>query len=112
MPSPTRKPKKLALAQINRFSAGVDIGARSHFIAVSPTLSDTPVREFGTFTRDLKDAAAWLKSLGIKTVAMESTGVYWIPFYDILEQEDLEVRLVHAQHIKYVPGRKSIRIGY
>ena len=70
-------------------------------------LDPTPVREFAAFTGDLHRLADWLVALGIRTVAMESTGVYWIPLYEILEDRGLEVLLVDARHVRNVPGRKS-----
>ena len=95
------------MQQINQFVAGVDIGSKSHFIAVSHKVAEENVREFSAFTGDLQKAASWLKEIGIQSVAMESTGVYWIPFYEILEATGLEVLLVNARHVKNVPGRKS-----
>jgi len=95
------------LEHINRYAAGIDIGSKSHFVAVPEGTDDQPVREFSTFTTDLEKLAQWLISCGIKTVAMESTGVYWIPVFEILESKGLEVKLVNARHVKNVPGRKS-----
>lgn len=95
------------LEQINLFAAGIDIGSRSHFVAVPADLTSEPVREFAGFTGDLHRLADWLVELGIQTVAMESTGVYWIPLYEILEARGLEVVLVDARHVRNVPGRKS-----
>lgn len=95
------------LEQVNLFAAGIDIGSESHFVAVPADLSDEPVREFPGFTGDLHRLADWLVSLDIQTVAMESTGVYWIPLYEILEARGLEVLLVDARHVKNVPGRKT-----
>lgn len=95
------------LEHINRHAAGIDIGSRSHFVAVPEGIDETPVREFSTLTGDLEKLAEWLISCGIKTVAMESTGVYWIPVFEILERRGLEVKLVNARHVKNVPGRKS-----
>lgn len=95
------------LQEMNLYVAGVDIGSEEHFIAVSPKLADKFVRSFATFTSDLKTAIKWLKELGITSVAMESTGVYWIPFFEMLDAEGFEVLLVNAQHAKNVPGRKS-----
>lgn len=92
---------------INRHAAGIDIGSRSHFVAVPEDGEEMPVREFSSFTGDLEKMAEWLVSCGIKTVAMESTGVYWIPVFEILERRGLEVKLVNARHVKNVPGRKS-----
>ncbi len=95
------------LKQVNLFAAGIDIGSRSHFVAVPDELDEQPVREFAGFTGDLNRLADWLVEMGIQTVAMESTGVYWIPVYEILESRGLEVLLVDARHVKNVPGRKT-----
>ena len=95
------------LKQVNLFAAGLDIGSRSHFVAVPGELDEEPVREFAGFTSDLHQLADWLVKIGIQTVAMESTGVYWIPVYEILEARGLEVLLVDARHVKNVPGRKT-----
>jgi len=95
------------LEHINRYAAGIDIGSKSHFVAVPEGTDEQPVREFSTFTADLERLAEWLISCGITTVAMESTGVYWIPVFEILESRGLEVKLVNARHVKNVPGRKS-----
>jgi transposase len=75
--------------------------------AVSPDVTDMSVRAFGTFTHDLHDLAAWFKSRGVTSVAMESTGVHWIPASEILEQHGFEVILVNARYAKNVPGRKT-----
>jgi transposase len=88
-------------------AAGVDIGAEEIFVAVPADRVEESVRSFGTFTRDLHQFADWLQSCRVTTVAMESTGVYWIPLYQILERRGLQVFLVNAQHVKNVPGRKS-----
>jgi transposase len=92
---------------INADAAGIDIGHREHWCAVAPDRSDRPVRPFGTFTADLEAMADWFLACGIKSVAMESTGVYWIAAFQILEKRGLEVRLVNARHVKNVSGRKS-----
>jgi transposase len=88
-------------------AAGIDVGNASHFVAISPNRDSQPVREFGCFTDDLRSLAQWLRSHGIQTVAMQSTGVYWIPLYDILEEHDIEVFLVNAKYTKNLPGRKT-----
>jgi len=88
-------------------AAGIDIGGSSHWVAVPKAASDEPVREFGTMTDDLNAMADWLLACGVDTVALESTGVYWIPVYEVLEQHGLAVWLVDARQMKYVPGRKS-----
>jgi transposase len=95
------------LQHINQYAAGIDIGSRSHFVAVPEGTDEQPVREFSTFTGDLERLAEWLIACGVTTVAMESTGVYWIPVFEILESHGLEVKLVNARHVKNVPGRKS-----
>lgn len=88
-------------------AAGIDIGAEEIFVAVPSDRDIDSVRRFGTFTRDLIDLADWLRQCNIRSVAMESTGVYWIPIYQILETHRFEVFLVNAHHVKNVPGRKS-----
>jgi transposase len=100
-----RLPKHLE--HINAYAAGIDVGSRSHFVAVPVGVDEEPVREFSTFTDDLERLTDWLISCGITTVAMESTGVYWIPVFEILESRGLEVKLVNARHVKNVPGRKT-----
>lgn len=104
----TKKAVKLeALDYINVNAAGIDIGSKSHFIAVPLGRDSEHVREFQTFTNSLIELVEWLKKLRITTVAMESTGVYWIPVYDLLEANGFQVLLVNARHIKNVPGRKT-----
>lgn len=88
-------------------AAGIDIGATAHYVAVPHDRDATPVRSFGAFTEDLFAISEWLTKCRIKTVAMEATGVYWIPLYEILERRGLEVVLVNARHVRNVPGRKS-----
>ena len=88
-------------------AAGIDVGASSHWVAVPKHLADEPVREFGVMTGDLNALADWLLACEVNTVALESTGVYWIPIYEVLEQRGLKVWLVDARQMKYVPGRKS-----
>jgi transposase len=88
-------------------AAGIDIGGSSHWVAVPRTADDKPVREFGTMTDDLNAMADWLLACGVDTVALESTGAYWIPVYEVLERRGLAVWLVDARQMKYVPGRKS-----
>lgn len=92
---------------VNPSAAAIDIGSTMHMAAVNPDSTDTPIRAFGTFTRDLHDLARWFESCGVTSVAMESTGVYWIPAFEILEQHGLEVILVNARYAKNVPGRKT-----
>ncbi|SPE26709.1 transposase [Candidatus Sulfopaludibacter sp. SbA3] len=88
-------------------AAGIDIGAREIFVAVPPDRDEHPVRKFTTFTEDLEKMAQWLVSCGITTVAMESTGVYWIPLYDVVEQHGVKACLVDARGMKNVPGRRT-----
>jgi transposase len=88
-------------------AAGIDIGAREIFVAVPPDRDENPVRVFATFTEDLQEMARWLVSCRITTVAMESTGVYWIPLYDVLEQQGVKPCLVNARNMKNVPGRRT-----
>jgi transposase len=95
------------LQHLHLNAAGIDVGATSHFVAVPPGRDTIDVREFGTFTADLYRLADWLKQCGVETVVMESTGVYWIPLFEILEERGFEVRLVDARHVKNVSGRKS-----
>ena len=92
---------------INPDAAGIDIGARVHYVCVPEDRDDTAIKSFGCFTEDINMMATWLKKCGIKSVAMESTGVYWIPIYQILERAGFEVNLINAQHVKGVPGRKK-----
>jgi transposase len=96
-----------ALEQINLNAAGMDIGAEEIFVAVPKGRDEESVRSFPTFTADLNRVADWLEACGIETVAMESTGVYWIPLYEILEERGFDVNLVNARHVKNVSGRKS-----
>lgn len=88
-------------------AAGIDIGSASHFVAVPPHSDEEPVREFPSFTADLHRLADWLDACHVDTVAMESTGVYWIPLYELLEARGFTVLLVNARHVKNVSGRKS-----
>lgn len=97
----------ISLEVIHPDAAGIDIGNESHYVAVPPTRDSEPVHRFGCTTAELKAMAQWLKQCGIRTVAMQSTGVYWIAVYDILEQAGLDVYLVNARDTKNLPGRKS-----
>ena len=105
----TKKSKRVPkhLEHINLLAAGIDIGATSHFVAVPEGVSEVTVREFRTFTSDLYALADWLRQCGIQTIAMESTGVYWIPVFEILEEKGFEVKLVDARQVKNVSGRKT-----
>lgn len=95
------------LEHINQMAAGIDIGSGSHFVAIPEGIKEISVREFPSFTQDLIALADWLEECGIETVAMESTGVYWIPLYELLESRGFEVKLVDARHVKNVSGRKT-----
>jgi hypothetical protein len=92
---------------VNPDSAGIDIGASSHFVAVPSGRDKDTVREFGCYTPDIKEMILWLKRCKIKTIVMESTGSYWIPVFEMLEQAGFEVNLVDAHHVKNIRGRKS-----
>jgi transposase len=102
-----RRYKPTGLPIINDKAAAIDIGSRFHVAAVPPNLCEDPVQTFQAFTADLQRMADWLVSLGIETVAMESTGVYWIPAYEILEDRGIEVIVANARESRAVPGRKS-----
>ena len=88
-------------------TAGIDIGATEIYVAVPVDRDEEPVRCFGTFTEDLREIAKWLGQCGVRRVAMESTGVYWIPLFEILSELKFELCLVNARHFKNVPGRKT-----
>jgi len=88
-------------------AAAIDIGAKFHVAAVDPQRAAEPVRSFGTFTEDLGRLADWFAECGVRTIAMESTGVYWIPVFEILDQRGFDVVLVNARDAKHVPGRKT-----
>ena len=88
-------------------AAGIDLGAEEIWVAVPAERDQNPVRRFEAFTRDLVAIMQWLVSCGVRSVAMEATGVYWIPLYQLLEDAGLKVCLVNARHVKNVPGRKS-----
>ena len=101
--------KKLpgSLSRLNLNAAGIDVGASSHFVAVSEECADEPVREFEAYTAELYRMADWLVECGVTTLAMESTGVYWIALFGVLEERGLEVLLVDPRRLKSVPGRKT-----
>jgi transposase len=112
---PTDQPKRSvekkvdwkALEIVHPDAAGIDVGSSEHWVAISPDRDPEPVRRFGCFTAELREMGRWLVEKGVRSVAMQSTGVYWMPVFEILEQQGLEVYLVNAQHTKNVPGRKS-----
>lgn len=95
------------LPRLNPHAAGIDIGSQSHFVAVPPDSCAESVREFGTFTDDLLAIADWLAQCQVTSVALESTGVYWVPLYEVLEARGFAVKLVDARKVKNVSGRKS-----
>ena len=99
--------KPAGLSQLNLNSAGIDVGATSHYVAVPADRSEPPVQEFEAFTADLYRLADWLTECGVETVVMESTGVYWIPLFGVLEERGFQVMLVDPRRIKNVPGRKT-----
>lgn len=105
----TRKQKVdwRALDIVHPDACGIDIGGSEHWVAISPERDEEPVRCFGCFTADLNGMALWLLDKGVRSVAMQSTGVYWIPVFEVLQQHGLEVYLVNARHTKNLPGRKS-----
>ena len=98
-------PKQLQHINVN--AAGIDIGSEQHWVAVPEGRDEVSVRQFGAFTNDLLAIADWLEQCGVTTVAMESTGVYWIPLFEVLAARGFEVKLVDARHVKNVSGRKS-----
>ena len=95
------------LEVVHPHAAGIDVGNGAHYVAVRPDRDPEPVRRFECFTADLHRLADWLRRCGVKTVAMQSTGVYWIPVYEVLEERGFQVYLVNARHTKNLPGRKS-----
>lgn len=95
------------LEVVNRNVAGIDVGNESHFVAVAPGRDAQPVQEFGSWTADLERMADWLKACGIETVVMQSTGVYWIALYDVLEARGFKICLANARYTKNLPGRKT-----
>jgi transposase len=97
----------LGLAVVHPNAAGIDVGNQEHYVAVPPHLDAEPVRVFGCFTADLKALADWLERCGIESVAMQSTGVYWMALYDLLEERGIKVFLVNARDTKNMPGRKT-----
>ena len=96
-----------ALEIVHPDAAGIDVGGSEHWVAISPDRDPEPLRRFGCFTADVREMGRWLVEKGVRSVAMQSTGVYWMPVFEVLEQQGLEVYLVNAQHTKNVPGRKS-----
>ncbi|MFQ3198354.1 MAG: transposase [Paraglaciecola sp.] len=99
--------KSRSLPVIHPHAAGIDIGGSFHVVAIPPDKTDEPVKTFNAFTLDLHDMAKWLVSHGITTVAMESTSVYWVSVYEILEEYGLEAVLPNARDTCTVPGRRT-----
>lgn len=102
-----RSIKPTGLAVIHERAAGIDIGARFHVVGVAPELCDEAVQTFQAFTGDIERMTDWLMSLGIETVAMEFTGVYWVPVFEVLQGRGMEVIVANAREVRAVPGRKS-----
>lgn len=96
-----------ALEVIHRHAAGIDVGNESHMVSVPPDRDAQPIREFGSWTKGLQDLTDWLKTCGIESVVMQSTGVYWVALYDMLEERGFKVCLSNARDTKNLPGRKS-----
>ena len=103
----TKKRKRSKFSTINPNAAGIDIGSQIHVVAVPPDRDDEPVRTFKSFTGDLHRLAEWLLLCDIDTVAMESTGIYWMPLYEILIARGIDVVVSNARDVKNVPGRKT-----
>ena len=101
------KSGQMVLPVVHEFAAGIDIGSRFHVVAVPPELTSEAVRTFESYTAELQRMAEWLIELGVTTVAMEPTGVYWVPVYEILEEQGLDVVLVNPRESRNVPGRKT-----
>ena len=102
-----RNRKKSQLQIVNPNCAGIDIGKSRHYVAVDPSTCEQPVRNFSTFTDDLNEIARWLRECGVTIVAMASTGVYWIPLYEVLDRAGFDVQLVNPRATKQVSGRKN-----
>ena len=100
-------PTQSSLPALKTNVAGIDIGAEEIYVSIHIGQDACEVRHFPTFTEDLYQLTEWLQQAGVKEVAMESTGVYWIPLFQILESQGISVCLVNARHLKNVPGRKT-----
>jgi transposase len=110
--SPRAKNQKVSpfnddLALIEPDAAAVDVGSRSHWVAVNPQRDPNPVQEYGTFTADLVSLADWLVQCGAKSVVMEATGVYWVSLYELLEERGFKVYVVDAHTVRHLPGRSK-----
>jgi transposase len=104
-PEPHRRSRRVRLQVTNPDAAGIDVGADAHWVCVPADRAAQPVARFGTCTADLEAIAAWLQRCGVTTVALESTGVYWIPLYELLEARGFQVLLVDAREVARAPGR-------
>ena len=105
MPTTNKRVEPIEIVHPN--AAGLDIGAREIYACVPPDSGGETIKVFGTFTPDLEQLADWLAAHQVDTVAMESTGVYWIPVFELLEARGFKLSLVNGRHVKHVPGRKS-----
>ena len=101
------KSDNVTLEIVHGNAAGIDVGKDTHYVAVPPDRDAKPVQSFDSCTEGLQQMVAWLKKCGITSVALQSTGVYWIALYDVLQEADFEVYLVNARYTKSLPGRKS-----
>lgn len=106
-PKTLKKLPSPSLRVVHPNAAGIDLGSESHFVSVNPDKSDDSIREFKNFTANLHEMVEFLQSHGVDSVALESTGVYWLPVLEILENQGIEVCLVNARHLKNVPGKKN-----
>ncbi len=106
-PKTIKKLPKSSIRVVHPNAAGIDIGSTSHFVSVPPDRSNESIREYHCFTSDLQKMVSFLKECQIDTVAIESTGVYWMPIYDLLEKSGIEAFLVNARHLNNVPGKKD-----
>ena len=103
----SRRARSAQLEQLNLNAAGIDVGADAHWVAVPKDRDEQPVRCFGAFTADLYALAAWLRQCQVETVVMESTGVYWMALFEVLEERGFDVKLVDPHTVRQVPGRKT-----
>ena len=103
----SRWARSAQLEQLNLNAAGIDVGADAHWVAVPKERDEQPVQRFGAFTADLYTLAVWLRQCQIETVVLESTGVYWIALFEVLEERGFDVKLVDAHQARQVPGRKT-----